>query len=129
MKRRPLLLSCIVLAGVGAASALTTSQAHHGGAVEWQADLIGPVTGTATAFDFRFPHVVVHMDVETDDGVESWSMVTRWTPTILRKLGWSRSSVVAGDEITVMYQPHVSDPTVGHMRTITVNGEALSLDN
>jgi hypothetical protein len=102
--------------------------AHHGGAVEWQADLRGPVTGIATEFAYRFPHVIVYVDVETDAGVRNMAMVTRWTPTILRGLGWSRDSIEAGDRIEVTYQAHVTDPGVAHMRSIEVNGESLSLD-
>jgi hypothetical protein len=101
--------------------------AHHGGAVEWQAQVEGPLTGTATEFAFRFPHVVVSLTVGEGDEARAWSMVTRWTPTILRRAGWSRDSVEPGDRVTVTYLPHVSDPTVGHMQTIEVNGETLPL--
>jgi hypothetical protein len=101
--------------------------AHHGGAVEWQERVEGPLTGTATEFAFRFPHVVVSLTVGEGDEARTWSMVTRWTPTILRKVGWSRDSVEPGDRVTVTYQPHVTNPTVGHMQSIEVNGESLQL--
>jgi len=101
--------------------------AHHGGAVEWKQLVEGPVTGIATEFTFRFPHVVVYLDIDDGDDVKTWGMTTRWTPTILRKHGWSRSSIRPGDSVTVTYAPHVSDPTVAQMRTISVNGQALPL--
>ncbi len=101
--------------------------AHHGGGVEWQAEVIGPISGTATEFVFRFPHIVVYIDVETDAGMQNWGITTRWTPTILRRHGWSRNSIEPGDELTFTYAPHVSDPTVGQMRTMFVNGEELPL--
>jgi hypothetical protein len=118
------LIAAVFLAG---GLPMPQATAHHGGAVEWQQHVEGPVTGIATEFAFRFPHVVVTLEV--GDGAErrNWSMVTRWTPTILRKVGWSRSSIEPGDRVTVTYLPHVSDPTVGHMQTIEVNGEALPL--
>lgn len=118
----------LVLVSLVAGLAWPATQAHHGGAVEWQSRVEGPITGTATEFAFRFPHVVVNFYVGEGDEAETWSMVTRWTPTILRKQGWSRTSIRPGDTITVTYQPHVSNPTVGHMQTIEVNGEALPLD-
>jgi hypothetical protein len=74
-------------------------------------------------------HVVVSMEVTTPSGTENWSITSRWTPTILRKLGWNRNSVAAGDEVVITYLPHVSAPTVGHMQTIVVNGKALALQD
>lgn len=101
--------------------------AHHGGAVEWQGDIAGPITGIATEFFFRFPHIFVHLDVQDGDAVTRWTLTSRWTPTILRRHGWTRDSIKPGDTITATYLPHVTDPTVGHMQTIEVNGTALSL--
>ena len=107
----------------------TRAPAHHGGAVEWVARVDGPLTGTATDFAFRFPHVVLYLDVRTANGaIEKWAMNTRWTPTILRQHGWTRESIKAGDTVTVTYEPHISAPTVGNMITIEVNGEALPLE-
>ena len=114
---------------VGACVASAPAVAHHGGAIEWQDKTVGPLTGTATEFAFRFPHVVIFMDVVGDDGeIQHWAMNTRWTPTIMRQHGWTRNSVKPGDTITVTYQPHLSAPAVGNMASIVVNGEALPLD-
>jgi hypothetical protein len=115
------------IAGVILAFAALTANAHHGGAVEWQDTVRGPVTGIATKFAFTFPHVVVYVDIEEPDGTEHWAMTTRWTPTILRELGWKRSSIVPGDSVTLTYRPHVTDPAVAQMSTISVNGTELSL--
>ena len=118
-----------VFTGVGAWIGLTSSVlAHHGGQVEWQDRLEGPVTGIATEFAFSFPHVVIYIDVENESkDVESWALNTRWTPTILRQHGWTRDSVEPGDTVTVTYHPHITNPTVVNMLTIEVNGEELPL--
>jgi hypothetical protein len=110
------------------ATAVTPAAAHHGGAVEWQEAVAGPLTGTATEFAFRFPHVVVFIDVDGENGLERWAISTRWTPTILREHGWTRSSIEPGDTVTVTYLPHVTNAVVGMMQTIEVNGEPLPLD-
>jgi hypothetical protein len=108
---------------------IAPTYAHHGGAVDWQSVEAGPVTGVVSDFVFRFPHVVIYMDVAVENGeTEQWALNTRWTPTILRQGGWSRNSVEPGDTVTVRYRPHVSDPTVVTMLTLEVNGENLSLD-
>jgi hypothetical protein len=119
------------LAVLGAALALcglpTGSFAHHGGDVEWGAGPIGPITGTATKFAFQFPHVYVEVDVTEEGGVASWTLVTRWTPTILREHGWSRDSIKPGDTLTIKYLPHVERPRIGQMVSIEINGQALPL--
>jgi hypothetical protein len=101
--------------------------AHHGGDVEWAETAVGPITGTATKFAFQFPHVFFEMDVADGGSTSSWTITTRWTPTILRDHGWSRDSIKPGDKITVTYLPHVDKPRIGQMQTIEVNGEALPL--
>jgi hypothetical protein len=103
--------------------------AHHGGGIEYDQSTVDTVSGVATDFAFRFPHVQIEMDVTDENGnVENWIMGTRWTPTILRKHGWTRNSIQPGDEITVTYSPHVDSPTIGMMHTLEVNGEPLELD-
>jgi len=117
---------------IGVASLTTLSLpafGHHGGLVEWQIDVEGSVTGIATEFAFRFPHVVVYVDVEDGNGdVQKWALNTRWTPTILRQHGWTRRSIEAGDTVSVTYHPHVTEPTVVSMMTVHVNGEELPLE-
>jgi hypothetical protein len=118
-----------VLVGAVASLVFGGAVAHHGGAVEWGEETRGPLSGVATEFAFRFPHVQLRMDVVDESGATAhWTLVTRWTPTILREHGWSRDSIKAGDRVTVTYLPHVESPTVGSLQSIDVNGEPLSLD-
>jgi len=120
-----------VFAVLGAALALcglpTGSFAHHGGDVEWGDGPLGPITGTAKKFAFQFPHVYVEVDVAEEGGVAPWTLVTRWTPTILREHGWSRDSIKPGDTLTITYLPHVERPRIGQMVSIEINGQALPL--
>ena len=109
------------------AAASWPAYAHHGGAVEWQQSVHGPVTGIATDFAFRFPHVTVFIDVSNDGATENWAVTTRWTPTILRQHGWTRNSIKPGDTVTATYAPHVTKSTVVQMRTIEVNDDELPL--
>ena len=122
------LLTALVASGICLSGYPAPGSAHHGGAVEWLERVDGPLTGTATDFAFRFPHVLIYLDVETTKGIEQWVMNTRWTPTILRRHGWTRESIRPGDTVTVTYEPHISAPTVGSMLTIEVNGTALPLE-
>jgi hypothetical protein len=111
--------ACVLAAGSAAA--------HHGGDVEWADQAVGPITGTATKVAFQFPHVFFEMEVADGDTRATWTITTRWTPTILREHGWSRESIRPGDKITVTYLPHVEKPRIGQMQTIEVNGKSLPL--
>ncbi len=124
--RKRFLRACLL--GSLAAAGVDAARAHHGGAVEWNRDVNGPVEGTVTEFAFRFPHVQIYMDVTDADGnVEHWALVTRWTPTVLRGWGWSRRSIEPGDRVEVTYASHVREPNMGNMLTLEVNGEPLPL--
>jgi len=103
------------------------ARAHHGGDVEWGKATLGPITGTATKFAFLFPHVYVEVDVQQEGGAAPWTFTTRWTPTILRALGWTHASIKPGDTVTLTYLPHIQKPQIGQMVTIEVNGEPLPL--
>jgi hypothetical protein len=108
-------------------AAVWPAAAHHGGDVEWADAAVGPITGMATKFAFQFPHVFFEMAVEENGSTSSWTITTRWTPTILRDHGWSRDSIKPGDKVTVTYLPHVEKPRIGQMQTIEINGQSLPL--
>lgn len=103
---------------------------HHGGGSYWDWDKrVGPVTGIATKFAFSFPHVAIYMDITDVSGaVDNYVMSIRWTPTVLRKHGWTRNSIKPGDELTVTYVQHKRRPTLGALLALQVNGVPLSID-
>ena len=113
---------CAVLASV--------AQAHHGGGSYWTDDqLVGPVSGTATDFSFNFPHVSFALDIPDEQGhLINHRMSIRWTPTVLRRMGWRRNSIEPGDELTISFVPHKQDPTVGALRNLAVNDVPLAIE-
>lgn len=129
MKKRTI-RTHVVMAAIATVAWVTMifpAAAHHGGALEWNFDeSVGPVTGIATKFGFRFPHVQVFVDIPGENGeAQKFVFITRWTPTILTKHGWTRSSIKPGDKVTVTYIPHISNPTAGAISRLEVNGELL----
>jgi len=63
------------------------------------------VTGVVTDFRFANPHGLVFFDVKKDDGeVEKWRAETN-SPSLLQRRGWSRSSIKAGDKVTIVGWP------------------------
>ncbi|NNC64339.1 MAG: hypothetical protein HKN84_06110 [Gammaproteobacteria bacterium] len=117
----------VLIYGLGFTSA---GQAHHGGGSYWTEDqLVGPVTGTATGLSFNFPHVSFSLDIPDEQGnLVNHTMSIRWTPTVLRRMGWRRNSIEPGDKLTVTFVPHKQDPTVGALRSLVVNDVPLAIE-
>ena len=126
----------IALAWIARSAAATSlalagaAHAHHGGGAYWAGDRhVGPLTGVATKFSFTFPHVAIYVDVTGENNVvEQYAMTIRWTPTVLRKLGWNRDSIEPGDELTFSFTPHVENPTIGSLSSLEVNGAPMPLE-
>ena len=75
--------------------------AHHSFAAQYDADKPVTLVGTVTKVEWTNPHARFYVDVKDDKGV-----VTNWnlelaSPNVLRRNGWSRTSLNVGDEVTV----------------------------
>lgn len=74
--------------------------AHHGNAVYDVSKQIN-LKGTVTQFLWANPHCVLLFDVKDDAGqVVHWMAETE-NPASMTTMGWSRSSLKPGDEITI----------------------------
>src|ERR1019366_4250481 len=77
-----------------------SAHAHHGNSAYDETRTI-TITGTATEFDFVNPHTQIYLDVKDEKGqVVHWSVECN-SPGIMRRSGWTRNSVMPGDQITV----------------------------
>lgn len=75
--------------------------AHHSFAVHFVENEVITVSGTVTGFRFSNPHGILSFEMKKDDGsVEQWRAETN-SPNVLRRRGWSKDSLKAGDRITV----------------------------
>lgn len=98
--RKPLrLIGSLTLLGLLWPAASTV--AHHSFAVHFEADKIVEVQGIITDFRFTNPHGVITWVHTNEQGEEEeWRAETN-SPNVLRRRGWSRDSLQAGDEVTV----------------------------
>lgn len=81
------------------------THAHHSFAVHFVPDRIVSVKGTVTDFRFTNPHGLLFLTVKKDDGEEQkWRAETN-SPNVLRRRGWSRTSIKKGDVVTVEGYP------------------------
>jgi hypothetical protein len=86
-------------------AAAAPAAAHHSFAVHFVADRLVTVGGTVSEFTFRNPHGLLMLTAKGDDGKEQlWKIETN-SPNILRRRGWSETSIKAGDHVTVEGYP------------------------
>ena len=91
----------LVLTGLAIAAAASTAQAHHSFAVYFDSSKDVTIKGKVTAFRFTNPHGTIVLDVADAQGrVREWRAETN-APVVLMRRGWTRSSIKAGEEITV----------------------------
>ena len=101
--------------------------AHHGFA-GFDRNSVATFEGTVTDFHYVNPHSVVEFDVKDAKGqVTSWQGEMT-SPSHLAPLGWSPSSLEAGDKVTVSgYRAKNGRPTLW-VTKILVNGKELRID-
>jgi hypothetical protein len=86
--------------------------AHHGNIAYDEEHLI-TVTGTVTELAWSNPHCQIYFDVKDDKGkVVSWAVESQ-SPGILKRNGWTKSSIKPGDQITITLAPAKNGSPVG----------------
>ncbi|HEV2523391.1 MAG TPA: DUF6152 family protein [Candidatus Acidoferrales bacterium] len=100
--------------------------AHHGGS-EYDQDHPVTLKGSVTEFDWNNPHCQIFVDVKDDKGkVVSWSLET-YAPAVMKRAGWSRETLHAGDEVTITVIPSKRGNPVGMVRKVVLpSGKELS---
>ena len=101
----------IALAGVPAA-------AHHSFAMFDQSRSV-TLTGIVTQFQWTNPHSFIEIEVTGKAGTEHWSIELN-SPNNLTRQGWKRSSVKAGDKVTVTLNPLRDGKKGGLFNTIVL---------
>jgi hypothetical protein len=83
---------------------VAVASAHHSGAM-FDRDKQVTITGTVTEFTWTNPHASFRVDVPNAAGkVESWAIEMN-SPNNLVHAGWKRSTIKAGDKVTVKINP------------------------
>ena len=78
--------------------------AHHGNSA-YDETVRVPIKGTVTEFIWTNPHSQIYLDVKDSSGkIIKWGIETN-SPGILTRAGWTRRSLKAGDEVTVILCP------------------------
>jgi hypothetical protein len=106
----------------------TTLVAHHGTSASYEMNKTISVTGTATEFDFGYPHPALFFDVKDEKGeIVKWGAEFLPTPAVLRNLGWTRETIKSGDTVVLGCHPSRSGKPVCALQTLSINGKAAPL--
>jgi hypothetical protein len=82
----------------------TSALAHHSNSA-FDGDKVVVLTGTVTEWKWTNPHVWIILSVDDDKGGKvEWAIEGR-TPGQLVRAGWSKTTLKAGDTITVDFSP------------------------
>lgn len=113
------------LAALALLPAAIPAAGHHGGS---EYDTKNPVTlkGTVTEYYWANPHCQIYVDVKNDEGkTVNWAIETL-APAVMKRAGWNRELLHAGDVITVTVVPSKNGTPVGMVRKLVLpNGQEL----
>ena len=112
----PTLFAAALLAFVGA-----PLLAHHSFSAFDMANQ-KTITGTVNKVDWTNPHIWIWIDVTNDKGGSDTYGFEGMSPNFLARRGWSRTTLKAGDKLTVSYRP-MKDGSHGGM---FINGKMTS---
>lgn len=100
---------------------------HHNFRAEFDINAPFTVTGSVTKVEWTNPHTWFYLDV-TDDkgGVANWAM-EMGSPNALMRTGWKRTSMNAGDVVTVDGYKSWERKNTGNARSVvlTKTGQKL----
>jgi len=98
MKHKLLLIALLI--GVASVPAF----AHHSFAAFDMANSKS-IAGTVKQVDWTNPHIWIWIDVQNDKGGVDTYGFEGMSPNYLARRGWERTTLKAGDKITVSYRP------------------------
>jgi hypothetical protein len=123
MKSHPLVTSVFVLGLLVTAGA--SALAHHGNAA-YDDKITEFKQAKVTQFAWANPHALINFDAMDAKGNLVHMVVETAAPQALRLIGWAKSSLVAGDVITVrMYVSKNGNPAGRLNKIILADGSEL----
>jgi hypothetical protein len=102
--------------------------AHHGNAAYDMSKTITFKSTTITKFEYSNPHSQIYFDVADDNGnVVHWVAETT-NPAMLSRVGWTRDTLKAGDQVTLVANPNkVGARVVFLQKVVFANGQELGI--
>jgi hypothetical protein len=100
--------------------------AHHSFAAEFDAEKPVTLKGVVVRWELINPHGWITIDVPGPDATTTRWMVETSNPNGLMRLGWSKNSLKAGDEVTIeAYQAKDGSNTANAARVTLADGSRV----
>ena len=91
-----------------------SAAAHHGNSAYDETARV-PIKGVVTEFVWTNPHSQIYLDVKGKNGkIVHWGIETN-SPGILTRAGWTRHSLKAGDQVTIILCPAKNGEPVAYI--------------
>jgi hypothetical protein len=91
-----------------------SAYAHHGNSAYDETARV-PIKGVVMEFVWVNPHSQIYLDVKDKNGkIVHWAIETN-SPGILSRAGWTRRSLKAGDEVTIILCPAKNNAPVAYI--------------
>lgn len=90
----------VLCAAVGSIALAGAAMAHHGDADRYN-DEVTTVTGTIVELQMTNPHAIIVFDSDHGGKKARWQAELGGPQQLQRTFGWTRSTVKAGDQITI----------------------------
>ena len=117
----------IGLALAALAAAAAPAQAHHSFAM-FDREHPAPVSGTVKDFQWTNPHVWIQVLVPGADGAQEEWGVECTSVNFMRRQGWDRGSLKAGDKVRMLIFPLKDGSHGGQFnKLVELNGRASDL--
>ena len=125
-RRRSGLLPWLLVATAAVAWLPAILSSHHSFNAEFDNKKPVTLTGTLTKLEWMNPHAYLYVDVEEAGATANWA-VELGSPNGLTRLGWRRTTLQAGEKITVegtlaRFKPHLAN---ARSVTIVATGQRL----
>lgn len=104
-----------------------SAMAHHSFSAQYDSDKPVTLTGTVTKIEWQNPHVYLYVDVADENGkYEQWALEMGAPAVLTRTQGWTRSTLVVGDEVRVEGRLARDGSKLANARSVTLtSGETL----
>jgi hypothetical protein len=115
----------VLAMSLGILALATAAFAHHGTA-NYDTSTKVTVKGVVTGFDFVNPHVQIFWEAKDDSGTAQKWQGELTSPNHLMRVGWTKSSIKSGDEITINgYGTKSGSHEIWIQKVTLANGEDL----
>ena len=115
------LFAAVVVTVIAGASV----SAHHGTATSYDQKQSVTVKGTVSQFLWRNPHTALFVDVKAENGKTSNYTIEMWSPGLMVKQGYAKTTFKVGDQVALDVHPSLAGEPVGECLgcKILVNGK------